>query len=209
MPLVQSLDILRQRVTNPLLQGGARRRARAGAGGQRRCRRRSRRTGRCFPGVYTASLLAGEKSGNLEQVIRRYVAYVKVVSGVKRKTISALVYPAILLVLSLIVVGIIVLKVVPEFGAFYNQFGQELPLSTRIIVGVLDVRRDVFLFSCCSAVVAAAGGLLGVAEAARATGAGSIAGCCGCRCSGRSRRSSRRRRRRARWRRCSAAASRW
>ena len=53
--------------------------------------------GTLFPGVYTASLLAGEKSGSLEQVIRRYVAYVKVVSGVKRKTISALVYPAILL----------------------------------------------------------------------------------------------------------------
>ena len=92
--------------------------------------------GALFPGVYTASLLAGEKSGNLEQVIRRYVAYVKVVAAVKRKTISALVYPAILLALSLIVVAIIVLRVVPEFGAFYAQFGQELPLSTRIIVAV-------------------------------------------------------------------------
>ena len=80
--------------------------------------------GTLFPGVYTASLLAGEKSGSLEGVIRRYVAYVKVISGVKRKTISALVYPAILLVLSCVVVGIIVLRVVPEFGAFYNQFGK-------------------------------------------------------------------------------------
>src|SRR5262249_58265979 len=85
--------------------------------------------GSLFPGVYTASLLAGEKSGSLEQVIRRYVAYVKVVSGVKRKTISALVYPAILLALSMVVVGIIVLRVVPEFGKFYEQFGQQLPLS--------------------------------------------------------------------------------
>jgi type IV pilus assembly protein PilC len=92
--------------------------------------------GTMFPGVYTASLLAGEKSGNLEQVLRRYVSYVKIVSGVKRKTISALVYPAILVVLSLCVVTIIVVKVVPEFGSFYNQFGKELPLSTRIIVGV-------------------------------------------------------------------------
>src|SRR6185436_10331002 len=91
--------------------------------------------GSLFPGIYTASLLAGEKSGSLEQVIRRYVTYVKVVSGVKRKTISALVYPAILLCLSIVVVGVIVLKVVPEFGAFYNQAGAELPLSTRVIVG--------------------------------------------------------------------------
>jgi type IV pilus assembly protein PilC len=92
--------------------------------------------GQLFPGVYTASLLAGEKSGNLEQVLRRYVSYVKIVSGVRRKTISALVYPLILLVLSLIVVTIIVVRVVPEFGAFYNQFGHELPWSTRVIVGV-------------------------------------------------------------------------
>jgi type IV pilus assembly protein PilC len=61
---------------------------------------------------------------------------VKVVSTVKRKTISALVYPAILVALSLGVVTIIVVKVVPEFSAFYNQFGKELPLSTRIIVAV-------------------------------------------------------------------------
>src|SRR5262249_38574192 len=90
--------------------------------------------GSMFPGVYTASLLAGEKSGSLEQVIRRYVAYVKVVSAVKRKTISALVYPCILLCLSLVVVSIIVLKVVPEFGAFYGQAGAELPAFTRLIV---------------------------------------------------------------------------
>ena len=86
--------------------------------------------------MYTASLLAGEKSGSLEQVIRRYVAYVKIVSGMKRKTISALVYPAILLGLSCVVVRIIVLRVVPEFGAFYRQFDHELPLSTRIIVAI-------------------------------------------------------------------------
>jgi type IV pilus assembly protein PilC len=57
---------------------------------------------------------------------------------VKRKTISALVYPAILLVLSCIVVAIIVLKVVPEFGLFYKQFDRPLPLSTRIIVSISD-----------------------------------------------------------------------
>ena len=118
----------------------------SGCGGAARCRRRSRRTARCFPGVYTASLLAGEKSGNLEQVIRRYVAYVKVVSGVRRKTISALVYPAILLVLSIVVVSLIVLKVVPEFGAFYDQFGEQLPLSTRVIVAISALATTYFIW---------------------------------------------------------------
>jgi type IV pilus assembly protein PilC len=80
--------------------------------------------------------MAGEKSGNLEQVIRRYVAYVKVVETVRRKTISALIYPTVLLGLSLVVVGILVLKVVPQFGGYYEQFGKELPLSTRIIVSI-------------------------------------------------------------------------
>ncbi len=105
-----------------------------------------------FPGVYTASLLAGEKSGSLETVIRRYVAYVKVVTTVRRRTISALVYPSILLVLSLIVVSIIVLRVVPQFTAFYEQFGRELPLSTRIIMAVSEVART-YLFVLILAVV--------------------------------------------------------
>jgi type IV pilus assembly protein PilC len=144
MPLVQSLDILRQRVDNPLLKtvlDDVYDRVRAGSS----LSEAFESHGTLFPGVYTASLLAGEKSGSLEGVIRRYVAYVKVISGVKRKTISALVYPAILLVLSCVVVGIIMLRVVPEFGAFYNQFGRDLPLSTRIIVSISNFAGTYFL----------------------------------------------------------------
>ena len=144
MPLVQSLDILRQRVANPLLKtvlDDIYDRVRAGSS----LSEAFEAHGTLFPGIYTASLLAGEKSGSLEAVIRRYVAYVKVVSGVRRKTISALVYPAILLVLSCVVVAIIVLRVVPEFGAFYNQFGKELPLSTRMIVAVSEFAGTYFL----------------------------------------------------------------
>jgi len=135
MPLVQSLDILRRRVTNVVFKSvldDVHERVRSGSA----LSEAFEAHGSLFPGVYTASLLAGEKSGNLEQVLRRYVSYVKIVSSVKRKTVSALVYPAILVVLSLCVVTIIVVKVVPEFGAFYNQFGKELPWSTRAIVAV-------------------------------------------------------------------------
>ncbi|MEO8521436.1 MAG: type II secretion system F family protein [Acidobacteriota bacterium] len=144
MPLVQSLDILRQRVANPLLKSvldDVYDRVRGGNS----LSEAFEAHGTLFPGIYTASLLAGEKSGSLEAVIRRYVAYVKVVSGVRRKTISALVYPAILLLLSCVVVAIIVLRVVPEFGAFYNQFGKQLPLSTRIIVAVSEFAGTYFL----------------------------------------------------------------
>jgi type IV pilus assembly protein PilC len=140
MPLVQSLDILRRRVANVLLKSvldDVYERVRGGSS----LSEAFEAHGTLFPGVYTASLLAGEKSGSLEQVIRRYVAYVKVVATVRRKTIAALVYPAILLILSLIVVSIIVLKVVPAFTAFYEQFGEDLPLSTRMIVAVSEIAR--------------------------------------------------------------------
>jgi type IV pilus assembly protein PilC len=144
MPVVQSLDILRRRVSNPVFKGvldDVHERVRAGSA----LSESFEAHGTLFPGVYTASLLAGEKSGNLEQVLRRYVNYVKIVSSVRRKTVSALVYPAILLLLSIIVVTIIVVRVVPEFGSFYNQFGHELPWSTRFIVAVSDIVTTYFV----------------------------------------------------------------
>lgn len=144
MPLVQSLDILRQRIASPVFKAvldDVFERVRAGSALSEAFEAHQG----MFPGVYTASLLAGEKSGNLEQVLRRYVSYVKVISSVRRKTISALVYPAILVALSLIVVTIIVVKVVPEFGNFYNQFGKELPLSTRLIVALSNFVTSYFL----------------------------------------------------------------
>src|SRR5688572_28965393 len=156
MPLVQSLDILRRRVSNPLFKtvlDDVHDRVRAGSA----LSEAFEAHGTLFPGVYTASLLAGEKSGNLEQVIRRYVAYVKVVTTVKRKTISALVYPLILLILSMIVVAIIVLRVVPEFGAFYQQFNEELPVSTQIIVVISDFARSYFFLIIAGLVAAAVG----------------------------------------------------
>lgn len=135
MPLVQSLDILRQRVASPVFKAvldDVHQRVRAGAS----LSESFEAHGHLFPGVYTASLFAGEKSGSLEQVLRRYVTYVKVIGTVKRRTISALFYPAVLVVLSLIVVSIIVLRVVPEFADFYAGFNAQLPLATRMIVAV-------------------------------------------------------------------------
>jgi type IV pilus assembly protein PilC len=155
MPLVPSLDILRQRVDNQLFKSildDIYERVRGGAS----LSEAFDAHGDLFPGVYTASLMAGEKSGNLEQVIRRYVAYAKVIAAVKRRTISALVYPAILTVLSLVVVSIIVLKVVPAFSSFYGQFGKELPLSTRVIVAVSNFMLMYFPFILVAVVAGAA-----------------------------------------------------
>lgn len=143
MPLVQSLDILRQRVENPVFKSvldDVHDRVRSGSA----LSEAFQSQGDLFPGVYTASLTAGEKSGSLEEVLRRYVAYAKLINSVRRKTVSALIYPVILLALSLVVVGIIVLRVVPEFGSFYAGLDAELPLVTRGIMAVSTVLRTYF-----------------------------------------------------------------
>jgi type IV pilus assembly protein PilC len=97
--------------------------------------------GDLFPNVYTASLMAGERSGNLDSVLRRFVAYSKTIDTVRSKTISAMIYPAVLVVLAVVLVGIIVIKVVPSFADFYAGFEQELPWSTQMIVAISDVVR--------------------------------------------------------------------
>ena len=135
MPLVQSLEILRQRMSHPVMKSAlddVYERVRSGTALSEAFAAHAD----LFPGVYTASLLAGEKSGSLEQVLRRYVAFEKVLGNVRKRTVSALVYPAVLTVLATVVVSIIVLKVIPEFAAFYDTFDAELPFMTRTIVVV-------------------------------------------------------------------------
>jgi type IV pilus assembly protein PilC len=143
MPLVQSLDILRARLANPVFKAvldDVHEKVRAGTA----LSDAFTAHGELFPAVYTASLMAGERAGNLDAVLRRFVAYAKVVDTVRKKTISALVYPAILITLALALVMIIVLKVVPTFSEFYSSFGSELPISTQMIVAVSDVVRNNF-----------------------------------------------------------------
>jgi type IV pilus assembly protein PilC len=94
--------------------------------------------GGLFPSVYTASLVAGERSGNLDAVLRRFVEYSKIIATVRRKTMSALIYPVILVSLAMVLVSVIVLKVVPAFSDFYESFNAQLPLVTRVIVRVSD-----------------------------------------------------------------------
>ena len=144
MPLVQSLDILRTRLTNPLFKSvldDVYEKVRSGTA----LSDAFAEHGDLFPSVYTASLMAGERAGNLDAVLRRYVAYSKTVDTVRSKTISAMIYPAILIGLAVVLVAIIMVKVVPTFSEFYLSFGSELPLSTRIIVGASDVIREQFL----------------------------------------------------------------
>jgi type IV pilus assembly protein PilC len=164
MPLVQSLDLLRRRVTSPIFRSvldDVHERVRAGAA----LSEAFNAQGDLFPGVYTASLLAGERSGNLDAVLRRYVDYARVLATLKRKIVSALVYPAILIAFSLVLVSIIVLNVVPAFADFYAGFGAELPLATRIIMQVSAFVREQFLLVLIGLVVLGGGLLLWLRQA--------------------------------------------
>jgi type IV pilus assembly protein PilC len=144
MPLVQSLDLLKRRVTSPAFRqvlDDVHEKVRSGTA----LSDAFAAHGSLFPSVYTASLLAGERSGNLDAVLRRFVEYTKIIATVKRKTVSALVYPAILVSLAIVLVSIIVLKVVPAFADFYSTFGAQLPLSTRVILAISDFVRSQFV----------------------------------------------------------------
>jgi type IV pilus assembly protein PilC len=135
MPLAQSLDILRQQVPNVTFKAvldDVFDKVRSGVS----LSDAFASHGDLFPPIYTASLLAGEKSGNLDQVLRRFIAYTRLVGALKRNTISAMVYPAMLFALSIVVILIIMVRVVPAFTGFYDTFGAELPLATRVLTAV-------------------------------------------------------------------------
>jgi len=163
MPLVQSLDLLRRQMTSPTFRAvldDVHEKVRSGTA----LSDAFASHGDLFPRVYTASLLAGERSGSLDAVLRRYVEYTKVIAAVKRRIVAALVYPAILITLALVLVSIIVLKVVPAFSDFYASFGADLPLITRIIVRVSAIVRNDFLLILLTLIVAVAGGLTWVRQ---------------------------------------------
>lgn len=137
MPLVQSLDLLKTRIQSPVFRSvlnDIHERVRSGSA----LSDAFSAHGSLFPSVYTASLVAGERSGNLDAVLRRFVEYSKIIATIRRKTMSALIYPVILVSLALVLVSVIVLKVVPAFSDFYESFNAQLPLVTRVIVRISD-----------------------------------------------------------------------
>ncbi|MCP4202114.1 MAG: type II secretion system F family protein [bacterium] len=88
--------------------------------------------GESLPQLFPATLKAGERSGELESVIRRFVRYMKLITEARRKVVSALVYPAVLVGLSLLLIAVMAVYVVPKFTEFFSALDTELPLLTRM-----------------------------------------------------------------------------
>jgi type IV pilus assembly protein PilC len=101
--------------------------------------------GELYPGIFASTLVAGERSGNLEQVIRRFVQYLRLSQALKKKAVSAAVYPAVLLTLMLGLISILVVVVIPQFKDFYEGLGGTLPLPTRLLLAISDFVRGNFL----------------------------------------------------------------
>ncbi|MEO6194466.1 MAG: type II secretion system F family protein [Thermoanaerobaculia bacterium] len=92
--------------------------------------------GDLFPRLYPSSLKAGEKSGDLELVIRRFIRYMKLVLDARRRVFSALTYPVVLVVLSLVMIAVMTIYVVPRFMGFFSELDAELPMITQIVLGI-------------------------------------------------------------------------
>jgi len=84
--------------------------------------------------IYTTTLLAGERSGNLKEVLGRYVAYQRVTSAFRKKLIAALWYPAILIVALTLMLSFLITYVVPKFAELYSQFDAQLPAITQLLL---------------------------------------------------------------------------
>ena len=83
-----------------------------------------------FPLMYTTTLLAGERSGNLPEVLDRYVSFQKVALALRKKLIGSLIYPCVLLTLVCGLLTFMFTVVVPQFAQLYDQLGSKLPALT-------------------------------------------------------------------------------
>jgi type IV pilus assembly protein PilC len=111
-----------------------------------------------YPPILAASLVAGERSGSLETVLRRLAQYLRLSQTLKKKAISASVYPVLLLSVMLALVVVLLVFVIPSFQEFFDGLEIELPLVTRFLIalgtGIAENLTPILV-----ALVAAAAGL--------------------------------------------------
>jgi type IV pilus assembly protein PilC len=98
-----------------------------------------------FPAIYVTSVLAGEKSGSLIEVLDRYINYQRLTLAVKKKLLVSLMYPVVLIVLVILLMVFLVTYVVPNFAALYSSMGAKLPMATTILIAVGTTARSYVL----------------------------------------------------------------
>src|SRR6202166_1186264 len=143
IPILKALDLLSERAAaaglRPVL-GEVRRLVREGTPLSEALEQQG-----VFPKVYTVSILAGEKSGNLSGVLEYYIAYQRVTTGFRKKLISTLIYPVILVCAATFIVTYLVSSVIPKFAGLYSDLNITLPEATRILLAVTVTYRPYLL----------------------------------------------------------------
>jgi type IV pilus assembly protein PilC len=139
LPILKALDLLSGRTTDPKLGRwiqAVRDEVRNGALLSEAFRRQG-----VFPPVYISSILAGEKSGSLPEVLDRYIGYQKLALAVRKKLLVSLIYPSFLVFLVCCLIVFLVTYVVPNFAQLYESMQAELPRITQILIGVGTTAR--------------------------------------------------------------------
>ncbi len=145
LPLFQSLDVMLDRQRDPVLRQSlttVRQKVKSGVA----LSDAFRQEGELYPPIFAASLVAGERSGNLDQVLRRFSSHLRLNQTLKKKAVSAAVYPAVLLTMMVGLVTILIVWVIPQFKSFYEGLGAELPLATRLLLAVATVVQENLLW---------------------------------------------------------------
>ncbi|GAM10655.1 type II secretion system protein F [Geobacter sp. OR-1] len=99
-----------------------------------------------FSHLYVASVRAGERTGDLPLTIKRYTAFIKKAEAIKKKVISALMYPAILLTVASAAILLLLVYVVPSFSQVYADAGSQLPAPTQALISFTSWLKRYFLF---------------------------------------------------------------
>lgn len=141
LPILKTFDLLAERAVHPGFQTalhGVRTEIHGGASISEAMARYPAH----FSDLYRASLRSGEQTGNLADVLKRYIAYVKLVIGVREKVVKALAYPSFLIVVGVAVVAFLLIYVMPTFAEIYGQSNKDLPLATKLLLQAVEsVRR--------------------------------------------------------------------
>jgi type IV pilus assembly protein PilC len=141
LPLFQSLDVMLDRQRDPVLRQSlttVRQKVKSGVA----LSDAFRQEGALYPPIFSASLVAGERSGNLDQVLRRFSSHLRLNQTLRKKAVSAAVYPIVLLTMMTALVAILLVWVIPQFQSFYEGLGAELPFATRALLAVATALRS-------------------------------------------------------------------
>jgi type IV pilus assembly protein PilC len=155
IPLVPALRILTEQVENKGLQAvvaGIRQDIEAGMSF---CDALGKHPA-VFSDLFINMARAGESSGMLNDILERLATYLEKSAALARKIRTSLVYPAVVVSMAGIITAVLLLKVVPTFKGIFEVLGGQLPLPTRILIGVSDLFRQYFLFLAAGLFIAAA-----------------------------------------------------